>query len=409
MSSEIQTQYNLPVMKKIIITTFLAALFLIPEVKATELPSNWSIDLKSGITTGSFTFNSKTSAQGGFNVRYSMSPVVSFYGDMGFGQFRSQDSMQGRNGFENDYFTIGVGARMNILRMLAGPNTVTSRFGIYASTGLGLMRGDLDVSNTRLPGYRGRDSKVNAVVFRLATGASYRITRRVDFFLQAQFNHSDSDFLDGYERIDGGSTGRFTGGDSFLNTSAGVTIKFGRSNVRHADWYQRDHRSDPIAHSLHADLARLQAGLEQTEHEQEQLGERLQSLNQTINEFSHLINTANKDQFKLYDNQMESMQNRLDLMQSDINDITELAEMRREERTENQFFVVAAVFSNMDRAERALRQIENAGFDQASIERDRRRNYYLVNYSGHTTREEALQEMQRIRAEVNPESWVYVK
>ncbi len=396
-------------MKKTIFTTLLMVLFIISKTKAQDDPSHWSVDLMSGITTGSFTFNSKTTAQGAINVRYSMNPVASFHGDMGFGQFRSEGSMQGPYGFENDYFTIGVGTRMNILRMLSGPNSVTDRFGVYASTGIGLMRGNLNVSNTQAPGYRSRDSRVNAVVFRIATGASYRINRRVDFFVQAQFNHSDSDFLDGYERIDGGSTGRFTGGDSFVNTSAGITLKFGRSHTRHTDWYQRDHHSVPMSQSLHADLASMQARLEQKERRQEQLGERIQSLNQTLNEFSHLINTAHEDQFERYENQLESMQNRLDLMQSDINDITDTAEIRRDETRESRFFVVAAVFSSMERAESALRQIENAGFDQASIEKDRRRNYYLVNYSGHPTREEALQEMQKIRVETNPESWVYVK
>ncbi len=394
----------------VLITVFISTLFLIPEAKAMDYPSNWSVDVKSGITSGFFTFSSKTTAQGGFNVRYSMSPVVSFYGDMGIGQFRSRDVIQGQNRFENDYFTIGVGTRMNILRMLSGPNSVTNKFGLYASTGIGLMRGDLSVSNKNLPGYRGRSSNVNAVVYRIATGATYRINRRMDFFVQAQFNHSDSDFLDGYERIaGGGSTGRFTGGDSYINTSAGITVKFGKRSVRHADWHQQDHRTDALARSLQADLASLQADLQQTELEKEQLAQQVQSLNQTINGFSHLINTAHKDEFKSYDNQLESMQNRIDLMQSDINDITEQMEVRRQEETEHRFFVVAAAFRNMENAESARRQIVNAGFDQASVERDRRENYYLLNYSGHTTREEALQEMRRIREEVNPESWVYVK
>ena len=396
-------------MKKSIFSLLLMVLFLIPQAWAQDYPSHWSVDLKSGITTGSFTFNSKTTSQGGFNVRYSMNPIVSFHGDMGFGRFRSASSMQSSTGFENNYFTVGVGTRMNLLRMLTGPNSVTDKFSLYASTGIGLMRGDLNVSSTQAPGYRSRDSKVNAVVLRIATGASYRINRRMDIFVQAQFNHSDSDFLDGYERIDGGSTGRFTGGDSFFNTSAGITVKFGRSNVRHFDWYQRDQRSEPMTPSLHADLARMQANLEQKERKQQLLAERLQSMNQTLNEFSHLINDARDDRFDRYNDQLERMQNRLDMMQSDINDITEMAEIRREERPEFRFFVVAAVFSSMERAERELRQIKNAGFDQATIERDRRRDYYLVNYSGHPTREEALQEMQRVRVEINPESWVYVK
>jgi len=396
-------------MKKTLLTAIAVLFFLIPEVRAIDYPSNWSLDVKGGITSGFFTFDSKTTAQGGFLVRYSMNPVVSFYGDMAFGQFRSLDSMQGVNGFSNDYFAIGLGTRMNILRMLTGLNPVTENFGLYGATGIGLMRGDVSVCDTDLPGYSGRNAPVNAVIYRIATGATYRISRRVDMFVQAEFNHSNSDLLDGYQRVDGGSSGRFSGGDSFLNTSAGITIKLGSSQVRHVDWQQYDHRTDPLARHLQADIDRLEAELSERERAHEQLAQRMRSLNQTINEFSYLINTAYKEEFKLYDSQLISLQNRVDMMQSDINDITERVDVQRPETEENRFFVVAAVFRNMENARRSLQQIRDAGFDQATVQQDRRRNYYLVAYSGHTSQDAALEEMRRIRAEVNPESWVYVK
>ncbi len=396
-------------MKKALVATAAVILFLMPEARAADYPSNWSLDLKGGITSGFFTFNSKITPQTGIQVRYSMNPVVSFYGDMAFGQFRSQDSMQDTNGFSNDYFAVGLGTRMNILRMLTGLNSVTESFGIYASTGIGLMRGDVSVSDVAVPGYSSRNAPVNAMVYRISTGAMYRISRRIDIFAQAEFNHSGSDLLDGYQRLDGRSTGRFTGGDSFVNASGGISIKFGRSQVRHADWQQSDHRTDPLASSLQSDISRLEAELEKQERSHEQLTQRLQSLNQTINEFSYLINTAHKEEFKLYDTQLLSLQNRMDLLQSDVNDIAEQVETTRVEPDDYRFFVVAAVYRNMENAERGLRGVRAAGFDQATIQQDRRRNYYLIAYSGHTTREAALEEMRRIRAEVNPESWVYVQ
>ena len=396
-------------MKKALFTAIAVLFFLIPEVRAVDYPSNWSLDLKGGVTTGFFTFDSKTSAQGGFQVRYSMNPVVSFYGDMAFGQFRSLDSMQGVNGFSNDYFAIGLGARMNILRMLTGLNSVTENFGLYGATGIGLMRGDVSVCDVNLPGYSGRNAPVNAVIYRILTGATYRVHRRADVFVQAEFNHSNSDLLDGYERVGGTSSGRFSGGDSFVNTSAGISIKLGRNRERHVDWQQWDHRTDPLARSLEADVARLKAEMSERERAQEQMTQRMRSLNQTINEFSYLINTAHKEEFKQYDSQLISLQNRMDLIQSDINDISENLDVQPPESDEFRFFVVAAVFRNTTNAERGLQEVRNAGFDQATVQQDRRRNYYLVTYSGHTSREEALEEMRRIRAEVNPESWVYVK
>jgi hypothetical protein len=394
-------------MNKTLLAAVAFSLFLIPEAKATDYPSNWSLDLKGGITSGFFTFDSKTTAQAGFQVRYSMNPVVAFYGDLGVGQFRSSDDLA--NEFSNDYLAVGVGARLNLLRMLTGLNSVTENLGLYASTGVGLMRGDVSVSNTNVPGHIARNAPVNAFLYRITTGATYRVSQRVDLFVQAEFNHSNSDFLDGYRRANGASSGRISGGDSFLNTSAGITFKFGRKQTPHVDWQPWDHRADPLARSLRQDIDRLEAELEKQEKSHTQLAQRMQSLNQTINEFSYLINTAHKQEFKNYDAQLQSLQNRMDLVQSDVNDITEQMHVQRTDPVENRFFVVAAVFRNRENAERQLQQVRNEGFGQASIQQDRRRSNYLVCYSGHTTREAALEEMRRVRADVNPESWVYVK
>ncbi|MFO8029281.1 MAG: outer membrane beta-barrel protein [Cyclonatronaceae bacterium] len=397
-------------MKKILLAAIMAfTMTAANEAKADDYPSNWSIDVQGGITSGFLTFGSKTTAQGGLRVRYSMNPVVSFYGDLSGGQFRSLDSMQGQNGFENNYFTIGLGTRMNLLRMLTGLNSATEQFGLYATTGIGLMRGYLSVCDENYSGYVGRDNPVNAVVYRISSGATYRINRRVDIFVQAGFNHSSSDFLDGYQPVAGGSTGRFSGGDSYLNTSAGITFKFGRSQSHHVDWQPYDHRANPLAHSLRSDIVRLETELEESEQARDQLAQRMLSMSQTLNEFSHLINTAHKEEFKTFDNQVESLQNRMDLIQSNIDDLSDQADVRRPEPTDEQFYVVASVFRNRDNAERALRRVVNDGFDQASIQQDTRRNYYLVAYSGHPTREQALQEMRRIRDDINPDSWVYVR
>lgn len=397
-------------MKKILLAAIMAfTMTAVHEAKAVDYPSNWSIDVQGGITSGFFTFGSKTTAQGGMRVRYSMNPVVSFYGNLSGGQFRSLDSMQGQNGFENDYFTIGLGTRMNLLRMLTGLNPATEQFGIYATSGIGLMRGYLGVCDESYPGYVGRDNPINAVVYRISTGATYRISRRIDVFIQTEFNHSSSDFLDGYQPVAGGSTGRFSGGDSFLNTSAGITFKLGRSQSHHVDWQPYDHRANPLARSLRSDIIRMEAKLEESEQAREQLAQRMLSMSRTLNEFSYLINTAHKEEFKTYDNQLESLQNRMDLMQSNIDNLSQQTEIQRVEPTEDRFFVVASVFRNRENAEQALRRVVNAGFDQASIQQDRRRNYYLVAYSGHPTREQALQEMRRIRGDINPDSWVYVR
>ena len=383
--------------------------------------NNWSLDFKGGITTGQFTFDSRMTGHGGIQLRYSMNPLVSMYGSFGVGIFRAPDDMMSQTGFSNDYFIGGLGARVNVLRMLAGPSPVTDRLAVYTTTGLQLMRADVRVRNREVPGYAGNNFSGNAMILNLGAGAAFRINRRIDLFLQTELNHSDSDLLDGYERLPGASrTGFISGGDSYINTSAGISIKLGSTEARHSDWRQqeRGYRTETRPASVERELAELRAELERSDRIKEELARRLQSMTANLTEFSELVNTTQQQQLDSQGLRLEQLQNRVAQLQAEHGtpsrtDISETAERTVSDQMQAtgdpRYFVVAGAFRNRDNAERLLQQITEEGFDQASIVTDPQRGFHVVTYSGHAVREQAERELVQVRSRVNPDAWIFTR
>ena len=402
-------------MKHIVITawTLLLMHVLSPGVLAEEQPGSWSLDLKGGITSGKFTFDSRISGQGGFNLRYSRNPLISFYGSFEVGQFSASKKIMDQTGFTNDYFTAGFGTRVNVLHMLAGSSSLSDRLALYTTTGVHLMRADVRVNNMNYPGYAAKNYAGPAIIFRAGLGAAYRVGSRVDLFLQTELNHSDSDLLDGYERIPGSgvNTGWISGGDSFINTSAGISLKLGGTAVRHSDWHLNDYRTGTGTPSpaLEVEIARMKAEFERSDRMKHQFAERLQSLNQTLNEFSHLFNTTYQDQLSSHENQLQNLQNQMDMLQSELKGMSVRPAVQDEEVTHSRFFIVAGVFRNTDNAERFRVQLLAEGFTEATIETDTERDFHVVVYNGYPTREQAETELSRIRNEINPDSWIFVR
>ena len=391
---------------------------------ASEEPSSWSLDFKGGVTIAHFTFESRPTGHGVFQLRYSMNPLVSLYGSAGVGAFRASETVMDQAGYSNDYFLGGLGARVNVLQMFSSSSGLTNWLGLYTTTGVQLMRNDVRISNRELPGYVGTNFTGNALILNVGAGASLRLNRRIDLFLQTELNHSDSDMLDGYERLPGASRiGFISGGDSFVNTSAGITIKLGGSDARHMDWQERQHiqrSTAPPSASYDQELALLQQQLERSDRIKEELARRMQSLAANMTEFSELINTTQQQQLDSQDLKLEQLQDRLDQLQSQIEtlavrrapevaDPAEAAAPSPADADQARYFVVAGAFRNRDNAGRLLEQIRAEGHNRASIVTDPQRGFYIVAYAGYPVREQAEQAMAQVRARINPEAWIFTR
>jgi len=379
--------------------------------RAEEQPGRWNLDLKGGVTSGHFTFDSRVTGQGGFNMRYSMSPMISFYGTLEAGQFSASSEVMNQTGFTNDYFAAGLGTRVNVLRMLTNSSGVSGRIALYTTAGINLLRSDVRVNNLNYPGYAAKNYTGMALIVRTGIGTAFRVSNRIDLFLQTELNHSDSDLLDGYERIPGSgeNTGWISGGDSFVNTSAGISLKLGGTGVRHTDWHDGHYRSGTPSPALEAEIARMKAELERSDRIKQQFAERLQSLNQTLNEFNHLFTTTYQDQLTSHDRQLQNLQNRMDIIQSELDSPAPTSAVQDLDVTENRYLIVAGVFRNRDNAERLREQLLAEGFSRAIIKADADRDLHVVAYSSHPSREQAETELLRIRNDFNPDSWIFTR
>lgn len=396
-------------MKKILLSLILILLFAHTSASAEEKPSSWSMDVMGGASFGHFSFGSKVSPQGAINFRYSLNPIVSFYGTAGTGEFVSREDLAGQITYNNNWMSTGVGVRMNLLRMLTGPNNVTERIGVYTQTGFGLIMNDVAVSHSDILNHSGQDYSGNALLYTLGGGLTLNLSRRLDFFAQANFNFSDSDLLDGYERQSGvAPSGIITDGDAFISASAGISIKFGNRAAPHADWDPRDHRVDPLGQALEESLQKLETELDLTHTTMDNVHERVQTFERSLDDLHHMVTVVHSDQFMEYHRMIEDLQIRLQMLQSEIDEL-ETQQADRVEAEERRFFVISGAFRSSENAQTHLQQVRSDGYENAEVIRDRNRSFYLVAFSGHTTEAAAASEMNRIRNSVNPHAWVYVK
>ena len=292
--------------------------------------------------------------------------------------------------------------------MITGDNSVTRYVGTYAQTGMALIRSDVETGASRAQ-FPGQDYSGHALLYQLGGGITFRIHRRLDFFIQGELNLSNSDLLDGYERQPGAPASRLlVDGDAFINTSAGISIKLGSSSARHVDWQQGYHRIDPLARSHVQSIQRMETQVDLTNTTMDTVHERVQMFERTLDDLSHVLTVVHADQLMTLNNQIERLQNRLQMLQSELDQLSgQLVERPREDRT--RYYLVAGVYLSAENAESQLRELQASGYGQAEMIRDRGLSYYLVTYSGHDHEAEAREELDRIRTEINPDSWIYVR
>ncbi|MDG5766556.1 SPOR domain-containing protein [Balneolales bacterium ANBcel1] len=393
-------------MKKLLLSVTLFTLVFINYSEAQQAaPSSWSIDLLGGTTFGHFTYASEITPHAGIQFRYSLNPVVSLYGAAGAGQIEYKHDDRYTISYENDYFHYGLGMRMNMLRMLAGPNALTNRVGVYSLAGLGIMYSDVEATGEVVPGFPGQSYTGNTLLYKLGGGITLKLGRRLDFFAQAEWNIANSDLLDGFESPAGQPvSGIMSSNDSFINTSAGFSFKLGSSKAQHADWYDRDHRVDPLAIQLQETIQHLETEVELTGTSTGNALERIQNLQRALDDMTHLVESIHSDQLLSQHNRIENLKVRLDMMEEELADI---ASEEKVDETVERFFVVGGAFRILDNAETLYKQLQDKGYTDAGIIRDRSRNFYLVVFSGYTSQQEANRALERIRREADPKAWIY--
>lgn len=396
-------------MKKKTLFTFLLLIAILTSASGSPPSSNWSLDFTGGATFGYFADESKITPNLSIGYRYSLNPAISLYGEAGAGQFRSVNRQDEGIRFDNNYLRHAFGVRLNLLRMLAGYQNLTKYAGFYTRAGIGFLLNDVSAFDIDSEDFSGVDYTGTALSCHFGAGLTFRISNRIDLFLQSDLHLSGSDLLDGYERLPGTSTsGIMASGDAFLYTNAGITLKLGSKRGNHIDWHHGDHRYDPMAQSLKPAVKEMEIKATSIVSSLNEKQKKLDDVAKNLEDLKHLVDVVHSDQFISHHSQIESLETRIGLLQSDLDKIALKAGTSRQTE-ERHFYIISGVFRDMISAETHFRQLQKDGFSDADIVRDRSRTYFLVSYMMFKKEEKAQAKMEQLRLQVNSDAWIYVQ
>ncbi|MDI6402409.1 SPOR domain-containing protein [Balneolaceae bacterium ANBcel3] len=386
------------------------------------LPTNWSIELYSGPTFGHFSDKSKITPHGGIQIRYSFTPLVSGYARAGGGVFQSADNLFGGIDYKNSYLTYGIGIRANLLRMITGPESDLRNLGVFIASDVNIIRNDVTASSDDPDLFPVHSFSGSALTAGLGAGITFRVSDRVDLFTQFKTYFSGSDLLDGMETPSYRES-VFIGGDAFMNTSAGITIKLGSSEIGHTDWYHRDHRLDPLAATLRESIQILEADIDQQNNTLASMHQRTEYLLHALQDLEYVIHSSGLTSVEDLEIRIEELRELLEsgpaLLREDEAILTtpdafpdlefdeEMEALPVDDADPENYFIVAGVYGSIENAELYLNDLLEQGYSNAGLIRDVNRNLYMVIYGGHATFQEAMQELDYIHREVNPEAWIY--
>ncbi len=154
-------------------------------------------------------------------------------------------------------------------------------------------------------------------------------------------------------------------------------------------------------------IQRIETEIDMTNTAMDSAHERLQMLQRTLEDLSHLVNSVHSEHIMSQNQEIQDLMIRVEQLESEVRSMAEQRMQEEKPEQTESFFVIAGVYRIIDNAETQFEELVDQGYDDAGIIRDRNRNYYLVVYSGHTTEREAYNELQRIQSDVNPNAWLY--
>ena len=150
-----------------------------------------------------------------------------------------------------DWMGIGMGYNSYIKSKITGKPVKARRFAVYTKLGIGFWRGssqiynvkdDKPIANNQYT--RGFTNKFTEVVFPLAMGMKFKVTKMFDIGVESQFVVMNSDKLDAFNFTGSNTNGKVVNSlskinrDAFADVSIQFIYKFGRIGAQkeHVEW-----------------------------------------------------------------------------------------------------------------------------------------------------------------------------
>ncbi|HRB92657.1 MAG TPA: OmpA family protein, partial [Chitinophagales bacterium] len=165
--------------------------------------------------------------------------------------FKTNVFHQGSVNFYIDWLGLGMGYNQYIRSQITGKPIKSRKFAFYTKIGVGIIRtssqiynvsNDKPIANNAY--LRGFTNKFTEVVFPLAVGMKFKVSKAFDIGLEGSFTFTNSDKLDAFQfqsRVDGGKTINSLSKinrDAYAYVNLNFTYKFGRigSQKEHIEW-----------------------------------------------------------------------------------------------------------------------------------------------------------------------------
>ncbi len=238
---------------------------------------------------------------GGLFFNYHQSPVLSFRGDLLYGNMKGVDSKEDRM-FEARILHAMMTANVSLNGLVAPRSQSNKWMNFYGFTGFGVLfhsseHTDLQGAVIRYP-YAGTDPDEfhSAFAIPFGLGVNFRLSDRIDLGVRSSFYYLMSDELDAYVVPDSRQ-------DMYNYTSVGLTFKLGRKE-RSKDWapipgtvypgdvYRMDNMTDRITEledKLETTEMTHAAGMEQIHGEIAGLALKQQELSRSNNELDESL------------------------------------------------------------------------------------------------------------------------
>ncbi len=165
--------------------------------------------------------------------------------------FKTNVFHQGSVNFYIDWLGLGMGYNQYIRSQITGKPIKSRKFAFYTKIGVGIIRtssqiynvsNDKPIANNAY--LRGFTNKFTEVVFPLAVGMKFKVSKAFEIGLEGSFTFTNSDKLDAFQfqsRVDGGKTINSLSKinrDAYAYVNLNFTYKFGRigSQKEHIEW-----------------------------------------------------------------------------------------------------------------------------------------------------------------------------
>jgi outer membrane protein OmpA-like peptidoglycan-associated protein len=286
----------------IVMITVSALAFTNVLAQESEVPNRLSIGLMGGATLGHMNIGTEYDPAFGFNLRYAFNPDFAIQTNFLFGKMTTNDNDDNwlDRSFENSYSQASMTSQIGLLSLLG---STSERFNVYANVGLGLIFNDVTTdleSPTVSPitdfNFSGKDHSETAMFATFGSGIRVNVVKRLDVFVQYDYNISNSDIIDGHQTVSTSSIESRRTPDSWSALTAGVQIKFG-SSEKDADWHRYTpgvdmsyyNRLEEKVNEIAARLDDNSSRIDQNEQHIRALDERMDDLEDKLTNLEQLI------------------------------------------------------------------------------------------------------------------------